>query len=164
VSYHLLRKPLLVAHIGTSVGLLGAVLVFFCLSALGIAMSDPKSANAFYAVMPQVTWLVIVPLAVASTAIGILQSLLSPWGLIRHYWVVLKLVMTVLITAVLLLQTGTIDRLGAIAARASLEVPDTEARYSVLLHSGAGFLALLVVLILSVVKPQGLTGWSRRTS
>jgi hypothetical protein len=157
------RKALLVLHIATSVGFLGAVSVFFALAVTGMMVSDPGLANASYAVMPRVTWFVIVPLAAAALAIGILQSLLSPWGLVRHYWVIVKLAMTVLIAGVLMLQTSTIDRLGALAQQADLGSA-LQARYSVLFHSGAGIVALLVVLVLSVVKPRGLTGWGFRTA
>ena len=156
------RKSLLVAHIGTSVGFLGSVAVFFCLAVSGLGFDDPKAGSAFYAVMPTVTWWVVVPLALASLLIGIVQAAVSPWGLVRHYWVVVKLAMTDVITAVLLMQLRTIDRLGEIAASPSPVAFDPGARYSVLLHSGAGMLALLVVLVLSVVKPTGLTGWSGR--
>jgi len=162
MTYRNLRTALLVAHIATSVGFFGAVLVFFCLAVTGLLSAEYALANASYAVMPRITWLVIVPLAAMSLAVGVLQSVLSPWGLVRHYWVLIKLVMTVVIAAVLLIQTPTIDRLGAAGIRSAAETMDWEARYSVLLHSGAGLAVLLAVLVLSVVKPQGLTWWRAR--
>jgi hypothetical protein len=58
--------------------------------------------------MQLVTEFVIVPLSLASLAIGLLQSLGTRWGLFRHYWVLAKLLLTVVATVVLLLQTGTI--------------------------------------------------------
>lgn len=160
MNYRRLRTPLLVAHIATSVGFLGAVAVFFCLALTGLMASDVALANASYAVMPRITWAVIVPLAAVSLAVGILQSALSPWGLIRHYWVVVKFTMTVVIAVVLVLQMGTIERLGDAGIRAAIGSAESSARYSVLLHSGAGLVALLVTLVLSVAKPKGSTGWS----
>lgn len=161
MTYRRVRAPLLIAHIATSVGFFGAVAVFFCLALTGLMASDVALANASYAVMPRITWAVIVPLAAVSLAVGILQSVLSPWGLIRHYWVVAKFAMTVVIAVVLVLQTGTIERLGDAGIQAAIGSVEWSARYSVLLHSGAGLLALLVTLVLSVAKPKGLTGWSR---
>lgn len=105
MTYRSLRTPLLVAHIASSVGFLGAVAVFFCLAVAGFVASDGRLVNASYAVMPQVTWVVIVPLGAASLAVGVLQSALSPWGLFRHYWVIVKLAMTVVILGVLMVQT-----------------------------------------------------------
>lgn len=159
MTYRSLRTPLLVAHIASSVGFLGAVAVFFCLAVAGFVASDGRLVNASYAVMPQVTWVVIVPLGAASLAVGVLQSALSPWGLFRHYWVIVKLAMTVVILGVLMVQTPTIDGLGEAGLRSAVADVDWALRFSVLLHSGVGLIALLVVLILSVVKPQGLTGW-----
>ena len=45
---------------------------------------------------------VIVPLAIASLLTGVVQALATPWGLFRHYWVVIKLFLTVFATLVLL--------------------------------------------------------------
>jgi hypothetical protein len=163
MSYRRLHMPLLVAHIASSVGFLGAVAVFFCLAVSGLVASDGRLVNASYAIMPQITWFVIVPLAAVSLAVGVLQSLLSPWGLIRHYWVVVKFAMTVVIAGVLILQTGTIERLGDAGSQSAIGSAEWAARYSVLLHSGAGLVALLVTLVLSVAKPKGLTGWRRVT-
>lgn len=161
MTYHSLRTTLLVAHIATSVGFLGAVLVFFCLAVIGLLSAEYTLANASYAVMPGITWLVIVPLAAVSLAVSVLQSVLSPWGLVRHYWVLVKLVMTVAITAVLLVQTPTIDRLGDTGMRVAIGNADFGARYSVMVHSGAGLMVLLGLLILSVAKPPGRTRWGR---
>jgi hypothetical protein len=41
---------------------------------------------------------VIVPLTFASLPTGLIQSLGTPWGLFRHYWVLMKLVVTVFAT------------------------------------------------------------------
>jgi hypothetical protein len=153
-----IRKLILIFHIGTSVGLFGAVALFFCMSVVGLATRDPSLASAIYLVMPQVTWMLIVPLAVASLSIGILQSIYSPWGLVRHYWVIVKLVLTVVVLIVLLLQTSTIDRLGELA---SMSEPMAKsyypARLSMFLHSGGGLVAIATTLVLSVYKPRGLT-------
>lgn len=46
---------------------------------------------------------VIVPLSFASLATGLVQSLGTTWGLFRHWWVLVTLVMTVLASAILLM-------------------------------------------------------------
>ncbi|MET7424976.1 hypothetical protein [Dactylosporangium sp. NPDC005555] len=40
-----------------------------------------------------VGWWTLVPLGVASLVTGVVQSLGTSWGLVRHYWVLFKLVM-----------------------------------------------------------------------
>jgi len=62
--------------------------------------------RAAYLATELTTWFVIVPLAFAALITGIVQSLGTTWGLFRHYWVVVKFVLTVLATILLLLHTS----------------------------------------------------------
>ena len=82
--------------------------------------------RACYLAMPLIAWLVIVPLAVASLLIGIVQSLGTPWGLFRHWWVLLKLLVTVFATTVLLLKMQLIGTVAGAAA----ETPHCRGRIS----------------------------------
>lgn len=155
-----LRKLLLTLHIVSSVGLLGMVAAFLILAIIGVGAMEP----GVYLAMNLITIYGIVPLAWTSLLIGILQSLATPWGLIRHYWVVIKLGLTIVVLAVLLLQTGTIALLSELPA-ATLAAPAwTSARASMVLHAGSGLLVLFLATVLSVYKPRGLTpyGWNRR--
>ena len=52
--------------------------------------------------MELVGWTVLVPLAIGSLVTGVLISLTTPWGLFRHYWVLISLGLTVLATAILI--------------------------------------------------------------
>jgi hypothetical protein len=70
-----LRKLGLTAHVVSSVGWLGAVAAFLALSVVGLTRRDGPSVCAAYLAMDRVTWLVIVPLCVASLFTGIVQSL-----------------------------------------------------------------------------------------
>jgi hypothetical protein len=103
---------------------------------------------------------VIVPLALASVCIGIINALGTPWGLFRHYWVVLKLLLTSFATLVLLSETREIRRLAEDAALLAdpRDLPGT------LFHSGGGLLVLGVITTLATYKPRGLTryGWRKQ--
>ena len=157
-----LRKLGLLAHITTSVGWLGAVLGFLALAVAGMTGSDIGMVRAAYLGMEWTLRYAIVPLSVASLAIGIGQSLLSPWGLLRYWWVVVKLVMTIGATLVLLLYTQTMSHLVVAAGDASASISDLrQLAFSPVLHAGAGALVLLGANVLSVYKPRGLTpyGW-----
>lgn len=107
--------------------------------------------------------LVLVPLAVAALLSGLAQSLGSSWGLLRHKWIVAKLVLTAFATAVLLAKMPLVGH----AARLSQQVllPGDElhaAGLQLLVHAVGGLLVLLVPTILSIYKPQGLTAYGRR--
>ena len=151
------RKLALTAHVATSVGWLGAVLVVLALSVVVATGSDRPLVQGSYLVMERVGWWVLVPLAIASLTSGVVQSLIGPYGLLRHWWVVVKLLLTGIATGVLLLYTGTLGRLAA-ASQASGGVLTS---VSPLVHTTGAFVVLLGAVVLSVYKPRGLTryGW-----
>jgi hypothetical protein len=103
------RKLALTAHITCSVGWLGAVASFLALSIAGLTREDPQQVHAAYLAMELTTWYVIVPLSLASLVTGVVQALGTAWGLFRHYWVPIKLLMTLLATLILLLHTQPIS-------------------------------------------------------
>lgn len=159
------RKALLVAHVVTSVGWLGAVVAFLSLAVVAVATASPPTARALYVAMDVLGVAALVPLSLASFATGLVQSLGGAWGLLRHWWVVVKLGISVLATGVLLLYVPTLQLLGDVAASASLSddrglLPST----SPVLHSAGALLVLLFAAVLSVYKPRGLTryGWRKQ--
>ena len=90
------RKLALTVHIMTSIGWFGAVAGFLALAVAGLTSQDAQVVRGAYLAMDLITWFVIVPFCLASLLTGIVQSLGTPWGLFRHYWVVAKLILIVL--------------------------------------------------------------------
>jgi hypothetical protein len=153
-----LRKAVLTAHIVTSVGWLGAIVTYLALDITATGGQDAQLVRAAYQAMQLTVSHAIVPLALASVLIGIVNALGTPWGLVRHYWVLAKLLLTLVATTVLLLETSTVDHLARAAASGTAdprELPGT------LPHSVGGLIVLLTAVFLSVFKPRGLTpyGW-----
>ena len=150
------RKLALTLHVLASVGWLGAVAVFLALAIVAATHSDVVRVRAAYVAMEQATWLVIVPLAVASLLTGVVQGLGTPWGLFRHYWVVAKLLLTLAATALLLLHAQPIGRLATAAADPSFRPEDVRSLgWQLVGDSAAAILALVVAAVLSVYKPWG---------
>ncbi|WP_233520347.1 DUF2269 domain-containing protein [Prauserella sp. PE36] len=154
-----LRKVVLTTHIATSVGWLGAVAAYLALDITATASQDVQTVRAAYLAMGATVTYVIVPVAIASTFIGVLNALGTRWGLFRHYWVLVKLLLTLVATTILLIETSTVRSLARAAAAGTdpRELPGT------LPHSIGGSLVLVIILILSVYKPRGVTtyGWRR---
>jgi hypothetical protein len=158
-----LRKFALTAHVACSVGWLGAVAGFLALAVAGLSSRDPQTVAAAYPAMELITVCVIVPLSLASLLTGIIQSLGTPWGLFRHYWVLIKLLLTSVATVVLLLQLGPLGYLGNAARGASSPIADLRVLgTSMAIHGAGGLLVLLMTTILSVYKPRGLTRYGQR--
>ncbi|HYZ09917.1 MAG TPA: DUF2269 domain-containing protein, partial [Pseudonocardiaceae bacterium] len=125
-----------------------------------VTSRDVQLVRAAYLAMELVARYVIVPLALASVVIGIVNALGTSWDLFRHYWVLRKLLLTVLATIVLLLQKQSISYLAEVAASGA----DPRDLPGSLLHSIGGLVVLLIVTVLSVYKPRGLTryGWRKQ--
>ena len=157
------RKLVLTAHVTFSVGWLGAVITSLVLAIGGLVSADAATVRAVYPALDLVGWYVLVPLSVASLITGLVQALAGPWGLLRHYWVLLKLVMNLFATAVLLLYTQTLGYLSE-AAKTSVEPADLLLLRtpSPILHAGGALLLLGVAVSLSIYKPRGLTRYGQR--
>jgi hypothetical protein len=157
-----LRKLGLLAHIVASVGWLGAVLASLALAAVGMAATDGPLVQATYLVMQSLGWAILVPLSVLSLVTGLIQALGTRWGLVRHYWVIVKLVMNLLATTILLLYMQTLAVLEITARAWSGGDPAALRSVSPALHSAGALILLLVAAVLSVYKPKGQTRYGRR--
>ncbi len=156
-----LRKFALTAHVTSSVGWLGAVAAFLALAVAGLTGRDAQLVRGGYLAMELTGWYVIVPLCLASLLTGLVQSLVTPWGLFRHYWVLIKFLITAVSTIILFVYTKTLGHLAGLAADTSLSVEELR-NPSPVLHAGAALLALLVTTTLSIYKPKGMTWYGRR--
>src|SRR5688500_2863086 len=116
------RRLALTAHVTSSVGWVGAVLVFVALAVIGLTSQDAQTVRGAYLVMEPAAWFVLVPLAFASLLTGIVQSLGTTWGLFRHYWVLFKLLIAVFAAIVLLTYMETFSYLAGVAADPSVDV------------------------------------------
>jgi uncharacterized membrane protein len=159
-----LRKLTLGVHVTVAVGWIGAIAAYLVLDVTVATSLDASTLRAAYLAMDLIARYVIVPLAVASLVTGLIVSLGTRWGLIRHYWVLISLLLTLVATAVLLIETRTISHLAAVAADPATSTDDLRALGSTLVHSIGGAVVLLVVLFLNVFKPQGVTryGWRKQ--
>ena len=94
-----------------------------------------------------------------------LLSLGTRWGLFRHYWIIVKLVMTILATGLLLLHMQPIGHVADTAAKGSLSAAEMrDLRVQLLIYAALALAALLVATALAVYKPRGLTayGWRKQ--
>ena len=159
-----LRKFALAAHIALAVGWIGAVAGYIALDVAAAMSQDAQTLRAAYLAMEVIAWYVIVPLALASLLTGLVMSLGTKWGLFRHYWVLISLLLTIIATVVLLVETQTISYFADIAADPTTSGDDLRALGSTLVHSVGGAVVLFVILVLNVYKPRGMTqyGWRKQ--
>ena len=159
-----LHKFALVVHVTSSVGLLGAIAAFLALSIAGLIAQDASTIRVVYPAMQMIARLMIVPLAAATLLTGLIQSLGTPWGLFRYYWVLVKLLLTIFATTVLLLKIEIIDHAARLASETALSSSLRVVGIQLVVHAAGSLLLLIAPVALSIYKPPGLTryGWRKQ--
>lgn len=159
-----LRNFALALHLTVSVGWVGAVAAYVTLDLATVTGRDAQMLSSAYLGMELIAGRIIVPLALASLLTGLIVSLGTKWGFFRHYWVLISFALTVVATLVLLSETRTISHLAGIAADPTTSIEELRTLESTLVHSIGGTVVLLVILVLNIYKPQGMTrfGWRRQ--
>lgn len=153
---------MLTVHLTTSVAWLGAVIAFLGLALAGWRAVDPPAMQAAYLSMETITWFAIVPLALASPVSGMVQALQTPWGLLKHHWVLIKLLITVVATLILLVHLRPIGHLADAVRDATLVHGPLEGmRLQMVADAAAAIVALSIATVLSIFKPRGLTPFAR---
>ena len=159
------RKSALTAHITLSVGWLGAVAGFLIVSFAGLTSKDADVVRAVYLAMDLIGRFAIVPLSLAALATGLIQALGTDWGLFRHYWVLVKFLLTIIATMLLLLHqfTAVAGAAKRVMATPPGILPEVGRLGPQLAGDAAlGLLVLLVITTLSVFKPWGKTRYGQR--
>lgn len=162
------RSTILVLHVVMGIGWMGVDIALFVLLMTARTTSDAALVvSSFNAIG------MIVPAAVPLLSLGILGTGLvlglgTRWGLIRYWWVLVKLllssVMTVLVYLSLLpairgMAVLSDTTLSADTVRASLDPLPTMLMFPPIVS----FLMLGTATVLSIFKPWGRTPWSRNS-
>jgi hypothetical protein len=142
------RKLLVTLHVATAVGWLGVSAVMLTLGVAGLRGADPA---VVYPAVGLVGSNLLVPISVVALALGVLTSLLTPWGLLRRWWVVTKLAITTVLTGLVLFVLWPTLR---IAANQGAQLPP-DARLQVVVAPAVSCAALVGATLLSTYKPWG---------
>jgi hypothetical protein len=158
-----LRKLALTLHVTLSIGWIGAVAAFLALAIAGLTSAHEQTVRSAYLSMDLIGWRIIVPLCVASLASGLVQAFGTPWGVFRHWWVVLKLSVTVVLTALLMVHMQPTRRLAAVATQSAIIGSDLyQLQQQLATDAAAAIFALLAAVTLAVYKPRGVTPYGAR--
>jgi hypothetical protein len=153
-----LRKFALTVHVIASVGWAGAVAAFLALAVAGLVSPDIPLVRASYLAMDLTYRIVIIPLGLASLGTGLVSSLATEWGLLRHYWVLVKLVLSIPAAILMLVHVQPVGHMAGAAATTMLSSDDLSGlRIQLVVYAGAALLVLLVATALSTYKPRGRT-------
>lgn len=157
------RKFALTAHVVVSIGWIGSVAGFFALAVASLASSDANLVRAGYIAMDLTYRTVVIPLGLASLITGIVSSLGTEWGLFRYYWVLVKLLLTILAVALMLEHIRPVAAAAHAASATTFSGADLGGMRAQLLgYAGAALLLLLTATVLSTYKPRGRTRYGIR--
>lgn len=158
------RKLTLTTHIAASVGWIGAITGFLALTVVELSSQNVLMVRGTLLSMNVIAWFIIVPLSLASLLTGLILALFTRWGLLRHYWVLAKLLINLLASIIVLMYVQALGSLANMAAASTVSGAELLSLRGIdsVLHSGAALLALLVATALSVYKPRGMTRYGQR--
>jgi uncharacterized membrane protein len=158
------RKSILWLHIVSGIGWMGLDVGLFLLLMTGLRTDDGPLAAACYRAVA-----VIVPVAVPILSLGMLLTGLllgwgTTWGLLRYWWVFVKLVMGIVLTVLVFiaLVPGVNDLPAADPTLSAGSVRDTigEATTDLLFPPIVSFTMLGIAAVLSIFKPWSRTPWT----
>lgn len=162
------RKTVLCLHVMMSVSWLGIDFAMLTLGITGRTGSDLETMRESYVTMDRFGEILVMPAGLGSVLTGLLLGLCTPWGLFRHSWVTVKLIigLVALTLAVFALPTQLHHAASAVTG------PDASTHIGFVANTLviAPSLALVLYstnLVLSIFKPWGRTARgarSRRTA
>jgi hypothetical protein len=154
------RRGALAVHVVCSVGWIGAAAAYLALGVAAEISGPPQTVRAAWIGMELTGWFVIVPLGCLAFLTGLLMAVGTPWGLIRHYWVLIALTLTTVALAVLIVHMPSVSATAELAR--SADDPATIQLGGDVVHPALGLVVLAVVAVLNIFKPRGLTAYGQR--
>ncbi|MGC4809730.1 hypothetical protein ACLQ29_04270 [Micromonospora sp. DT228] len=154
------RKVWLTLHVGIGVGWLGISTGMLLLAVTGATADSHELQHGAYLLLGRFDIFLAIPSAFLAIVTGVVVSLGTPWGLLRHRWVLAKLVIALALPFLAGFEGPWIEELEARSAPGLIETGTT----GMLLIGAMGLFAALLwtATILSVFKPGGRTRWGRR--
>ena len=142
------RKLVLTAHVITAVGWLGVDLVMLTFGIAGLTGADPELV---YPAQSYIGRVLFTPLSALVWLIGVINALFTPWGLVKHWWVLVKLLVTTLMLClVVFLLYPSLTDAGSLAA----ELPLRD-RINMVVAPSVSTTLLIFATVLSTYKPWG---------
>lgn len=159
------RRAVLVVHVVSAGAWIGIDVVVAVLVMTGWFAEDPATRGLAYQALGTFVVLPMLVAGMACLASGLLLGLATKWGLVRYWWVLVKLVLNVMLCALIVvaLRPGMDDVAAGGRDIAAGGVPSTD--LSTLFFPPAVSLTLLsLAVVLSVYKPWGRVRRGKGTS
>ena len=149
------RKGVLVAHIVAAGAWIGLDVMLGVLVFTPLLTADPAVAALCYQAMPLLFWPILVS-GLTSLATGVVLGMGTHHGLVRHWWVLVKLVLNVVLTALVLVLLGpAMDDAAHAGRRLAAGLPIDVDLSSLVFPPIVSGTSLVVATVLAVYRPWG---------
>jgi hypothetical protein len=159
------RKWVIVVHAVCGIGWMGVDIALFLLLLNARTTTNAMEAIAGYKAVSLIVPIAVPPLCLGILVTGLLLGWGTPWGVLRYWWVFIKLLLSLLMTVlVFVLLLPGIHALPDLAR--SLTADAVRARLGpagiqLMFPPAVSFAMLAAATVLSIFKPRALTPWSK---
>lgn len=153
------RQWLLMIHVVCSVGWLGAGAANLVLSVTAVATDQVILRHACYLLIERLDYALVIPLAFSSLITGVVISVATKWGLLRHWWVLVKLVLTIVVILFSTFGVGVFVERNIAATTANPLVPSPLGP-ALVVGAVLNLVAFLFMTRISISKPWPRTPWA----
>ena len=157
------RQWLLLAHVVASLGWLGSGAANLVLAVTALTTGAPDLSRACYQLINRLDFALVIPLAFAALATGLLSSLATKWGLLRHWWVLVKFALTIAVIVFSTFGVGVWVEQNMTATSTGQLGPtrtDPVAEHALVVGAAANIVAFLFMTWASIRKPWPRTPWT----
>ncbi|MEV0649552.1 hypothetical protein AB0I28_30275 [Phytomonospora sp. NPDC050363] len=152
------RRAAVVVHSAASAAWLGLTVGLLALGVRAYTSGSPDIVTFSYRAMDVFGEYVLIPAALATLISGVVLSLGTPWGLLRHKWVAVKFVLTMITVGLVAFSMS--PGLSEKAALAAAGTPVVDV--NLIVAPTVALSTYVFMLALSILKPWGMTPHGRR--
>jgi hypothetical protein len=159
----------LVLHVISGIGWMGVDIALFVLLMTARSTDDPIVVISGFSAIRMIVPIAVPPLSISIIITGLILGLGSRWGLVRYWWVLVKLLLSLVM--VVLVFVSLVPGVNDIAVRFTPDMSADAVRASLgtiptmlLFPPVVSFLMLGVATVLSIFKPWDRTPWSLESS
>jgi uncharacterized membrane protein len=153
------RQWLLLTHVICSLGWMGAGATNLVLAITALRSGDAVLRSSCYQLINIIDFSLVIPLAFSALASGVIISLATKWRLLRHWWVLVKLLLTVAVIVFSTVGVGVwVEQ--SMAATTSSAPTSSPVALDLVVGAGANIAAFLFMTWASITKPWPKTPWT----
>lgn len=161
------RNAVLVLHVITGIGWMGVDIAVFVLLMTVRTTDDPVLVVSGFNAIRMIVPIAVPPLSLGIVITGLMLGLGTRWGLLRYWWVLIKLVLSLIMTV--LVFVSLLPAVYSIVVRPASTATSADALRDslgslptqLLFPPIVSFLMLGFAAILSIYKPWQRTPWHR---